>query len=1469
MSLFLAIPSVQRFAGEKVSDFLYSKFQVNVYVDQIDLSYLGSIHLKSTLISDHHGDTIIYVDRLESSLVNIHRILNNNLELRNIVLSNGVFNLKTYKGEKQSAFNQFIAQFKPENPKPNAGFIFKSENLELFDMDFFLINENREREKVVYYQEIKGRVDYLYVYPESLEIGVSKVRMTDNFGLNYKELSTDFFYSKTEMRFDNTLIETDVSKISTEVDFTYPEGGLSDFENKVNMSVSFGDSHISALDLNKFYKEIKSKQDIRFLGDFNGNLNDFEVSDLELISDAGMIIVTDMHFKNALNPEKQFEFDAWMQNATFNDTILKQTFPNLVGKHLPKEIKRLGRISVDGELNLRGKNLKTEVNVYTDIGFVHTNLDLNRMGTIKDLNYQGGLELKDFNLGLFLDQNKFGQVSMEGELQGEGVGIDIMKTYFDGEIKNLDFLNYSYNDIHADGQFLNKRFEGKLNIKDPNFNVDFFGIADLSSELYNFDFNANILYADLYKLNFTPSDTLSVIKGKLDVDLVGNSIENLIGATRFTDWTYENSVDQYYFEDFKLDSYSKNGLKSFSVVSEDIISGYLKGNFIFSQIPKVLRNVVGSQFSNYEAWETSPGQFLEFDFEIYNKIVELFFPEFKLSKGTLISGKLNSERELLQLNYQAPELLIGENYFKDIKLSIDSEKQDSLVGFKTERFRNNVYSLSKIQLQSTILNDTVRFKSDFKGGKELSENYDLNFYISYENRDEINFGILNSVIQFKGNSWVINPDNDLSTNHVKMNFAESHFKLNDIAISNKNEMIGLKGEVKDSSYKNLLFSFSEVRLNAITPKIDSLKLNGIVNGQVNFLEEDDYYTPTGILDIDSLSVNGSKQGKLHAVMESVDGSISKYYVDLDLKRNLFKGLKAKGYLDFTQDIPQIDLEASLEEFKLDLFSPLGKDVLSNIRGTASGNFNLSGNMNNPDMIGALKLKDAGLRFPYLNVDFDFVGDPEVDLFQQSFVFNDLSLIDTKHDTKSTLRGSISHYKFKDWSLDLIIDSDRLLALDTPESELALFYGTAFIDGSANIHGATSNLTIDVNAKTLTGTRFIIPLSDVKTVESSNLIYFIDRKKENTEASFEEIFQLEQVKGLDLNFNLEVTKDAVAEIVIDKSSGSSLKGSGTGNLILEIDTKGKFNMFGDFTIDNGIYNFSYGGIINKPFTAKKGGVISWSGSPYLADLNIEAVHTVYANPKSLLENINTNRRIPVDLVTKITGELYSTNQEFDIVIPNSSSVVTSELDFVLNNNDTNERMRQFFSLLITKNFYNENNLSNAGSAAVTGTTTDLISGVLSDILNSPDSKLQVDVGYSVADKSDVNNINMDDQLDISLATQINDRILINGKVGVPVGTGTGTDQDNSVIGEVKVEFLMNEEGTFRTTIFNRQNEIQYSDEEEGYTQGVGMSYQIDFDNLKEVWAKFKKKSKRLTRPEDVKLDSLSQFEELLLVVPNGY
>ena len=54
---------------------------------------------------------------------------------------------------------------------------------------------------------------------------------------------------------------------------------------------------------------------------------------------------------------------------------------------------------------------------------------------------------------------------------------------------------------------------------------------------------------------------------------------------------------------------------------------------------------------------------------------------------------------------------------------------------------------------------------------------------------------------------------------------------------------------------------------------------------------------------------------------------------------------------------------------------------------------------------------------------------------------------------------------------------------------------------------------------------------------------------------------------------------------------------------------------------------------------------------------------------------------------------------------------------------------------------------------------------------------------------------------------------------------------------------NEEGTLSAKFFNRENEIQaFLGDRQGYTQGVGLSYEVDFNSFKELMRKMFKRDK---------------------------
>jgi hypothetical protein len=303
------------------------------------------------------------------------------------------------------------------------------------------------------------------------------------------------------------------------------------------------------------------------------------------------------------------------------------------------------------------------------------------------------------------------------------------------------------------------------------------------------------------------------------------------------------------------------------------------------------------------------------------------------------------------------------------------------------------------------------------------------------------------------------------------------------------------------------------------------------------------------------------------------------------------------------------------------------------------------------------------------------------------------------------------------------------------------------------------------------------------------------------------------------------------------------------------------MFGDYVVNSGVYDFKYGGFVNKPFIIQKGGTVSWNGNPADANLEVTAVYKAKANPGVLLENFNSNRNIEVDLVTRITGGLFSSKQELDIQLTNVDPTIANELEFILNDNNVNEKTTQFISLLAFGNFVNPDKVNFNATDQITSTASSAIAGAFSSLLNTPDSKFQLGLEYQQGqNNSDLERLNIDNQVDLSVSTKVGDNIIINGKVGVPIGTQT----QSSVVGEVKVEVLLNKDGNFRAVIFNRQNEIQYTTEDQGYTQGIGLSYQVNFNTvsglLKKLGLKKKKQLEvqKLVKKDSIELKSLEDF-----------
>jgi hypothetical protein len=1200
-------------------------------------------------------------------------------------------------------------------------------------------------------------------------------------------------------------------------------------------------------ELNTFYNEFGVNQSAKFSVDLSGTLNDLHTNNLILNTSARTQIYGDINFRNLFNNEvDNFYMNARFSNlsSTYND--LKALLPNVLGEAIPTTFDRLGKFTIIGKSQVTSSTVIAEIEIDTDLGFVDTNLEISKINDIDNAAYKGKIIFKEFNFGAFLNDSIIGMGSLNFDVNGKGFVAETLNTEVKGDVFQIEYNNYNYKGTKVAGTIKNKIFDGNLVVNDNNLRLNFNGLVDFSEKVKKYDFEAVVDYANLNNLNFVKRDSISMFSSSVKMNMNSNTLDDAYGKIAFQNTVYKNENDTYYFDTFDISSRFEKDIRFVEFSSPDIIEGELKGRFLFNDLKKLFENSIGHIYTNYIPHKVKTNQSIDFNFKIYNKIIEVFYPEVEVGTNTFVRGRVESDERQFKLTFKSPKIKLLDYFASNIELQVDNSNPVFNTYVEIDSLNTKFYNVSKFNLINVTLNDTLFMRSEFHGGKRNNDIFNLSFYHTINKENESVIGFKQSDVTIKDNKWNINEDQD-KFHKISFNKKLTKFNIDKFRINHENEEIKLSGFLKDSTQKDIRLNFKDVDLAKITPDIDSLSLAGNVNGKLDLLQKNGSYLPNSNIVIDNLKVNDFLLGSFDATV-SGNESLTNYKVDATIKDDISKSFSAKGDIYVSGKSSRIDVLLNLNAFNLVPLNPLLDGILSDIRGNVTGGIKVVGDLRLPEINGNLELNNAGMGIPYLNVDYAFNNKASVTLKNQSFLFNNIQLTDTKYNSIGQLNGALNHVNFSKWDLDLDISTPRLLILDTKETEESLYYGTGFIGGRASLYGPTNQLVIKVVGETKRGTVFKIPLNDSESFGDNSFIHFITKEEKDARKAGREVV-FEEIKGLELNFDLDLTEDAEVEIIIDKNTGHSLKGKGRGGILVEINTNGKFNMWGDFAVFEGVYNFAYGGLIQKQFIVQPGGTIAWEGEPSKPEIDMLATYKTQTNPSPLLDN-PINRSIPVEVNISLNGDLEQLDPIFSFEFPNVSSTIKSELQYRLESDE--DKQNQALYLISTGSFsrgLNEVNFS--------GTIAERLNGIIGGIFSSEDGKFNMNPYFEAGQNR--TDYQTDNRVGVTLQTQISDRVLINGKVGVPVGGETQT----VIAGDVEIDFLLNEEGTLTAKVFNRENSIQNFGEQIGYTQGIGLSYNVDFDTFKELLQKlFKKSTNKDTiiedKPKEVNTSALPDY-----------
>ena len=1392
--LFVVLSVFIIYIENNIQSIISNKFSenksYNLSIDDVDFSLSGKFALKNFLILNKNNDSIIYSEILSVDPISLSKaIYEEDYNFRNINFIDGFVNVKYLLGS--SNLNTDL--------KINDSLIFPSQNTFINNIELknFKI---RDDNKVI--------IDLFNIDIEDLEVS------NNNFNLNINDIN--FKYG-----------DFSISKLNSNVSYKNDTLSFNDFNlNLNNSNFNGGFNILDPFGTNDFKISGFFEESIVNTSDFISNSNPklFDVQSNFLVENNKVIINNIQISDNENYLQSSVVLSDFVDNTPkliqisfdeFNSSSLEleSIFPNIFGSILPSSLKSIGLFKLKGDLYYTDAMIQSSFDLSTKDGNVFSNLQLSDFTLIDNAKYNGDFKGSDINLSKIIGLPFLGKSNFDFSINGRGFTQEFLNTSIEGNIFDVDINDYKYEDIIISGNVNNKIFDGYLSVNDENLEMDFSGLVNFTDDIIDFDFTTNIEKSNLFQLKLSKLTNTS-LSGLIVTKLRGNDFENLIGDVSFSNFKYQTDEIEYNFEELIAQSRINNDRRFFNIISEDVVDGIIIGGLDSFDLLKTISNGYLSKYSNYSSVDLNDE--VVFNLNVKSKIAKVISSDFNIDDNTFLSGRISND--IFELSLSSPLISSSNFELKDVNFSF-KENEGNL---KVNKLNSEIFSGNNLNMSSEFKDDKTFFEINYNS--EVLNVFKFDHTISDDLKSV--FNINDIVLNYNNSVWYLDKL-DLENNNVFV-YGEDYKELKSVKLVSGNQIIEFNFLDNNIDF-DFNSTFQNVNFESLIPKPKNILYQGLVNGYINLNKKDKIYQGNSNLSIKNFSANGDVLGNAFLKIYP-SNKLDNYNLLFNINDSSYDIFKLEGNFEIASNDFPIDLELKTEKFKLNPFSAIGENVLQNFQGYFNSNILIGGTFYDPVVKGFIKTDNTSFTVPYLGIRYGFKDNPSFKVDNEKIIIDNFIIEDKKMKTFGFMNGQLSHNRLKDWFLDFTIKSDNLYAINTNAQQNPVYYGTGMFNGLAKFYGPGKDLDIDIIGETNSGTQISVPIKYGDGVGDLTFLKFDNSDIQNQFLN----------QGLEISMEMILNKNALINIIFDEKTGSRLSGYGNGTIKISSDYSGLFSLSGDFIADKGEYYYKNFGFVERVFQINKGANIIWDGEPYKGVLSAYAEYSVPggANPAPLIQNTAFNRKIPTLVKISLQGELSNlSTPTFDLIFPETKGAIKSELDYYLN--DYEKRQSQAISLITQGTFIDDFSSSLISSQAITNNLFQRASGIIDEIFTNPDDKMNIGINYSQGDKFAASSLLNRDRIGLTLNSEISDRILINGKIGVPV---SGTDE-NVILGNVQIDFLLNESGNLRARIFNKENEFQFFGDEIGYTQGIGIQYDVEFNSFSELLKKIKKNNKK--------------------------
>ena len=1413
LSITLSFENPQTFVAQRASAYVQQRYGADIRIEKLRFYFPNRIIVKELLIRDTEGDSLIYTERLDAR---VSSFLQNDLSIQSAKLEKPKVFIIRKPGHEQLNINEFAYLFQSGDTIEKPPFLLKIERARLRNGEFVYENQNCEDCFEMHYQNIEAEISNFDLIRKYFTVDVHQISLDQEDGFNLLALKTSYAYLEDRMEILDLRAKTDESDLTGNMIMRYDSTQqLSDFVDLIDMEIDLQSSLVASKEIAYFSPKLPDFGRLRVEGKARGTVNNLHNTDLRI----GMASGTDLSFDelilvNATRLDSIY-FDAEGVEAISNSDDLQNIGALFTDDEPPVLLNHLGETILSGDFKGYLDDFYTKAQLVSALGTVKADMELSLPQGKKSYIYEGLLTTSDFNLSKLLGQNSLGRISTNLFVKGEGIDPTRMDTELKGSVSKLELFNYAYSGIKLDGRLKNTRFKGNLSVDDPNLDFDFAGTASFLEDTSFYDFKAKVSEADLSALGFS-KDSISGLTAEMQIHLRALNYDRWDGDIRLFNLTYENPESFHFFQDININSRGLTGYRTLDI-SSNIASASLRGNYSLDEVLMAANSHLAKYIKTRTFVAAPEDQDFIFDVSVNNAnvITELFFPDFVIEPGTEFHGSYKSSDNSLGLDLYSPRFGYKLNDVRDLKLEYQGGDEASELEFWVDRYilPNNM-TFDSIRLSNSYHRDTLNYRLDWILRDDIDGPGYIEGYALQQDSVTFKFGIKPSVFHVGTQEFKIEGRNQVLVDSSGIN-------IQNFNISNEGRNLSINGNISKSPFEVLRLNFNAISLDIVNYLIgaEEAQFAGNLNGSIILSEILEAPKFAADMHIDSLVMNEKHLGHLSVAS---DWSIENDTIEIETALQLgeVKTLFAKGYYQL-QSQGGIDFNIDFNKFKLAAFDPFLEGLAERLRGSVTGKVEVSGTYDRPQMQGEILLPRTAFTLSFLQTDYNLIGQPVVKIKNDGFFFPEVEVRDTRYGTKGLLNGSITHNNYRNFKFDFKIKADELLVLNTTSQSRDPYYGRAFVTGDMLIRGPIDDIVISGDLSSSRNSEFFIQMDAQTDVRQTDFVNFVNPQAEDT-LNVAEIQRLNLDKGMSLDFNLSIDQSATVGIVIDDIYQNNMQGRGEGNIRVKVDQYSDIEIYGQYVVYEGIYNFEFQDAIRRKFEILRGGTISWNGDPYGAIIDLDARYTAKADPAPILPQYSAGRTlIWVDLL--LSGDLMNPDINFNVLAPRASGSVQQALTTQLS--DQNDRYEQVFALLTIGSFIGDDGIQNASEII---NTTELGLNVLAstaeNYLNQFTGDLNVTLGYQ-GSGTDAGSLDpSQEEVEVGGSIDIlNDRVTLNGVVGVPVGANS----QSQFTGDFEVEYEITRDGKFRAKVFNRPVQ-QYSLGQQYYQQGIGVFYQHDFE-----------------------------------------